>query len=121
MEMKPAKILLADDSALMHKLLRAVLPGVSVVDALDGWEALSRLGEHPDVDLMVVDVNMPRMDGVELVQRLKADGALASIRVLVMTTQCREHDAITCLRAGAAAYLRKPFQPREMLDIVERM
>jgi two-component system chemotaxis response regulator CheY len=119
--MKPEKILLADDSTLMHKLLRAVLPGVPMVDALDGWEALSRLTEHPDVDLMIVDINMPRMDGVELVQRLKAEGALARIPVVVMTTLGKEHDAVTCLRAGAAAYVRKPFQPREMLDIVERL
>jgi CheY-like chemotaxis protein len=119
--MKPTKILLADDSVLMHKLFRAVLPGVAVVDAMDGWEALSGLGEHPDVEMMVVDINMPRMNGVELVERLKADGVLARIPVVVMTTLGKEHDAITCLRAGAAAYVRKPFQPREMLDIVERL
>ncbi len=119
--MKPAKILLADDSSLMHKLFRAVLPGVPMVDALDGWEALSRLGENPDVDLMVVDIDMPRMGGVELVQRLKADGALSKIPVVVMTTTGKEHDAVTCLRAGAAAYVRKPFQAREMLAVVERL
>jgi CheY-like chemotaxis protein len=116
--MKPSKILLADDSQLMHKLLRAVLPGVPMVSALDGWEALSRLHDNPDVDLMVVDVDMPRMNGVELVARLKASDSLAGIPVVVMTTQGKELDAVACLRAGAAAYVRKPFQPREMLDLV---
>jgi two-component system chemotaxis response regulator CheY len=116
--MKPKKVLIADDSPLMHKLLQALLPGVAVVHAMDGREALSRLAEHPDVDLMIVDLTMPGMNGLELVDQLKLDGALARIPVVIMTTEGREQDALACLRAGAAGYVRKPFQHHEMLDLI---
>jgi|SRR5579864_1859467 CheY-like chemotaxis protein len=121
MERVPTKILIADDSALMHKLIAALLPGTALVHALDGMEALSRLAEHPDVSLMIVDLDMPRMNGVELVRRLEADGVLARVAVVVMTTEGKEQDAIACLRAGAAAYLRKPFQHDELVDLVARL
>jgi two-component system, chemotaxis family, chemotaxis protein CheY len=121
MERAPTKILIADDSALMHKLITALLPETALVHALDGTEALSRLEEHPDVSLMIVDLDMPRMNGLELVRRLAAAGVLARIPVVVMTTEGKEQDAIACLRAGAAAYLRKPFQHDELVDLVARL
>jgi CheY-like chemotaxis protein len=119
--MEPTKILIADDSLLIHRLIGALLPGASVVGALDGSEALSRLAEHPDVDLIVLDLNMPRMNGVEVVSQLRVDGVLARVPVVVMTTQGMEPSALTCLRAGARAYLRKPFQHRQILDLIERL
>jgi len=121
MERDPVKILIADDSALMHKLIAALLPGTALVHALDGTEALSRLAEHPDVDLMIVDLDMPRMNGLELVRRLAAAGVLARVPVVVMTTEGKEQDAVACLRAGAAAYLRKPFQHDELVDLVGQL
>jgi two-component system, chemotaxis family, chemotaxis protein CheY len=116
--MAPAKILIADDSALMHKLMKVLLPGTALVHAMDGQEALSRLEEHPDVSLMIVDLDMPTMNGLELVHRLEAAGVLARVPVVVMTTAGKEQDAVACLRAGAAAYLRKPFQHQELVDLV---
>ena len=116
--MGPAKILIADDSALMHKLIRALLPGTVLVDAMDGREALSRLEEHPDVSLMIVDLDMPRMNGLELIRHLETTGVLAKVPVVVMTTEGKEQDAVACLRAGAAAYLRKPFKHHELVDLV---
>jgi CheY-like chemotaxis protein len=121
MERPPTKILIADDSALMHKLIAALLPGTALVHAMDGTEALSRLAEHPDVSLMIVDLDMPRMNGLELVRRLETAGVLARVQVVVMTTEGKEQDAIACLRAGAAAYLRKPFQHDELVDLVARL
>ena len=121
MERAPTKILIADDSALMHKLVAALLPGTALVHALDGTEALSRLEEHADVGLMIVDLDMPRMSGLELVRRLATAGVLARVPVVVMTTEGKEQDAIACLRAGAAAYLRKPFQHAELVDLVARL
>ena len=121
MERDPVKVLIADDSALMHKLIAALLPGTALVHALDGTEALSRLAEHPDVDLMIVDLDMPRMNGLELVRRLAAAGVLARVPVVVMTTEGKEQDAVACLRAGAAAYLRKPFPHDELVDLVGQL
>jgi CheY-like chemotaxis protein len=118
---QPTKVLVVDDSTLMHKLLKALLPEASTVHALDGLEALSRIAEHPDVDLMIVDINMPRMNGLELIRRLKADGVLARIPVVIMSTEGKEQDTLLGLRAGAAAYVRKPFQPQGMLDVIARL
>jgi CheY-like chemotaxis protein len=121
-ERAPAKILIADDSALMHKLITALLPETALlVHALDGAEALARLAEHPDVGLMIVDLDMPRMNGLELVRRLEAAGVLARVPVVVMTTAGKEQDAVACLRAGAAAYLRKPFRHGELVDLVGQL
>jgi CheY-like chemotaxis protein len=100
--MEPAKVLIADDSPLLHKLLRMLLPRACVIGALDGLEALSRLAEHPDVDLILLDLNMPKMNGIELVDRLRARGLLSRIPTLVMTTAGSEAGAVACLRAGAA-------------------
>jgi len=119
--MQPSKVLIVDDSMLMHKLFRALLPKVSLVSAQDGMDALLRLAEHPDVDLIFLDINMPRMNGLELLRRLKAEAGLAKIPVVIVTTEGKEEDTVAGLRAGAAAYVRKPFQHKEILDIIARL
>jgi two-component system chemotaxis response regulator CheY len=119
--MKPSKVLIADDSLLMHKLLHALLPRSTVVHAMDGREALSRLEDHPDVELLIVDLTMPTMSGVELVENLAASGMLARVPVVIMTTEGKEQDALACLQAGAAGYVRKPFQSQQLLDLIERL
>jgi CheY-like chemotaxis protein len=119
--MQPSKVLVIDDSTLMHKLFGALLPKAAVVYALDGIEALSRLAEHPEVDLIILDINMPRMNGLEFLARVKADSALARIPVVIVSTEGKEEDTVAGLRAGAAAYIRKPFQHRELLELVRRL
>ncbi len=119
--MHPSKVLIVDDSMLMHKLFRALLPKVELVSAHDGVEALQRLAENPDVDLVFLDINMPRMNGLELLRQVKAEGSLAKIPVVIVTTEGKEEDTVTGLRAGAAAYVRKPFQHKEILDLIARL
>lgn len=119
--MQPRKVLVIDDSTLMHKLFGALLPKSNLVYALDGVDALARLAEHPDADLVILDINMPRMNGLEFLRQVKADGALASIPVVIVTTEGKEEDTLVGLRAGAAGYIRKPFQQRELLDLIARL
>ncbi|MGE5234667.1 MAG: response regulator [Acidobacteriota bacterium] len=119
--MQPSKVLIVDDSLLMHKLFKALMPKVSLVSAHDGMEALQRLAENPDVDLILLDINMPRMNGLELLRRIKAEGGLARIPVVIVTTEGKEEDTVAGLRAGAAAYVRKPFQHSEILGIIARL
>ena len=69
--MQPSKVLVIDDSTLMHKLFGALLPKANLIHALDGIEALSRLAEHPDADLVILDINMPRMNGLEFLRQVK--------------------------------------------------
>jgi two-component system chemotaxis response regulator CheY len=119
--MQPQKILVIDDSQLIHKLFAVIFPKTPLVHALDGREALSRLAEHPDIDLMFLDINMPAMNGLELLAQLKADAALAQIPVIIISTEGKEADTVRGLQAGAAAYVRKPFRNESILELARRV
>lgn len=113
------KVLIADDQALLRGGLRAMLeaePGIDVVgEAEDGAEAVElALRTHPDVVLM--DVRMPRLDGIEATQRLLAAGSRA--RVLVITTFDLDEYVFRALRAGASGFLLKATPPGALVSAV---
>jgi CheY-like chemotaxis protein len=113
-QVQPAKVLVVDDSDLMQRMYGVMLRGVPLLFARDGREALARLAEHADVDLVLLDINMPNMNGFELLAELAARGLLPGLPVIVVTTEGREQDAQRGLAAGAAAYLAKPFRGEEV-------
>lgn len=115
---KPTKVLVVDDSELMHRMYSLFLRGVSLVHARDGEEALERLGEHDDVDLMLLDINMPKKSGFEVLAALGERGVVPRLPVIVITTEGREEDAARGLAAGAAAYLTKPFQADQIRSAI---
>jgi two-component system chemotaxis response regulator CheY len=119
--MQPKKVLVIDDSKLVLRMFAVLLPKAQQVGALDGHEALERLAEHPDVDLIILDINMPRMNGLEFLRRVKADAVLAQIPVVIVSTEGKEEDTVRGLRAGAEAYVKKPFRQETILDIVARL
>jgi CheY-like chemotaxis protein len=119
--MQPRKALVIDDSIVIHKLFRLILGQTPLVFAADGLEALRRLAENPDVDLIFLDINMPKMNGLELLSRIKADAGLAAIPIVIISTEGKEHDVIRGLKAGAAAYVKKPFRNEDILNIVTRV
>lgn len=108
--MQPSKVLAVDDSALMHRMYELVLGGVPLLHARDGDEALAVLDANPDVDLLLLDINMPRMNGFEVLAALGERGLVPGLPVIVVTTEGREAEAARGLAAGAAAYLTKPFR-----------
>ena len=119
--MEPKKALVIDDSSLIHKMFKLLLPQTVLVDAFDGREALERIAEHPDVDLILLDINMPTMNGFELLERIKADTAFASIPVIIVSTEGKDEDTLRGLRAGATAYLRKPFRNEAVRELVRQV
>lgn len=119
--MQPRKVLVVDDSKLMHKMYEVMLRQYSLVYALDGREALDRLQEHPDIDLVLLDVNMPNMNGLEFLAQLRADGARADLPVIIISTEGRDEDTIRGLEAGATVYIKKPFHSEEILDVIARL
>jgi len=119
--MHPKKAFVIDDSSLIHKLFRLILPTTELVVAADGVEALSRLAEHPDADMIFLDINMPKMNGLELLARIKANAGLAAIPVIIISTEGKEHDVIRGLQSGAAAYIKKPFNNQELVNLTERL
>jgi two-component system chemotaxis response regulator CheY len=119
---QPRKVLVVDDSKLMHKMYEVMLRQYVLVYASDGRQALERLREHEDVDLVLLDINMPNMNGLEFLDQLRA-GASAGLdlSVIIISTEGRDEDTARGLQAGAAAYIRKPFHTEEILDVIARL
>jgi DNA-binding NarL/FixJ family response regulator len=118
---RPISVLLADDQALVRAGFRALLDAEEGIDvageAADGEEALALArAESPDIVLM--DVRMPRMDGLEATALITADPALAGTRVIVLTTFELDEYVFGALRAGASGFLLKDLQPADLLSAV---
>ncbi|MGE3957487.1 MAG: response regulator [Vicinamibacterales bacterium] len=107
------KALIVDDSLAMRLILRQMLTGLGseVAEAGHGREALAYLQAHPDTDIALVDWNMPEMNGLELVQAVRGDGRLVSVRLMMVTTQTEMAHVQRALEAGADEYVMKPFSP----------
>jgi two-component system chemotaxis response regulator CheY len=119
--MEATKILVIDDSKLIHKMFEVMLRPHNLVHAYDGQEGLHRLAENADVGLILLDVNMPRMNGLEFLGEVKGNADLAEIPVVVISTEGREEDTERAMEAGAAEYIKKPFQSESVLNVVQRL
>ena len=115
-----AKILLAEDEKQIGDMVAFKLTnsGHQVVRARDGEEALTlAAAERPD--LIILDVMMPVLRGIEVLRRLKADPDLQSTPVIMLTAKGRERDVLAGLAAGAADYIVKPFSLKELTARIE--
>jgi DNA-binding response OmpR family regulator len=114
------RVLVVDDDPQVVRLLRVnlELEGYDVVSASDGNEALAAVASE-DPDLVVCDVMMPGMDGVEVVRRLRADNV--TLPVVMLSAKAMRSDMRAGLDAGANEYVTKPFDPTELIDVVDRL
>ena len=119
--MQPRKVLVVDDSKLMHKMYEVMLRQYPLVYASDGRQALDRLQDHADIDLVLLDINMPNMNGLEFLAELRAKPERADLPVIIISTEGREEDTARGLEAGATAYIKKPFHSEEILDVISRL
>lgn len=110
---RPTLVLVADDDPLIRLLAQTVLEadGMESLEAEDGIEALRRIEERRDVDVVVLDLDMPRLDGHGVLARLKRDVRTAGLPVIVLTASTHPEDEARVLRQGAADYIRKPIDP----------
>jgi DNA-binding response OmpR family regulator len=108
-------ILAADDDPDIRELVafRLERSGYTVLQAADGEEALALALEHTP-DLAVLDVMMPKIDGFELVRRLRAEDATKRMPIIMLTARAQDSDVEEGFDAGADDYLRKPFSPQEL-------
>jgi CheY-like chemotaxis protein len=106
------RVLVVDDERLNRTVLRAALAkqGHDVVEAVDGREALDRLAEAP-IDVVLLDIMMPVMDGYATLAAIKADPELARIPVIIISGVDDVASVVRCIEMGATDYLPKPFQP----------
>ena len=119
--MQPRKILVVDDSKLMHKMYEVMLRQYPLVYALDGRQALDRLQEHADIDLVLLDINMPNMNGLEFLAQVRNDGGHRDLAVIIISTEGREEDTQRGLEAGASAYIKKPFHSEDILEKISQL
>jgi two-component system, chemotaxis family, sensor kinase CheA len=120
----PAQILVVDDQFTVREIQRSILEaaGYRVVTARDGREAWDLLTNGEHVGLVVTDLEMPEMDGLELVRAIRGDPQRSSLPVVVVTSRGGEDDERKGLEAGADAYIAKErFDQRALLDTVERL
>ncbi|MDP9793092.1 DNA-binding NarL/FixJ family response regulator [Catenuloplanes nepalensis] len=115
------RVVLADDQALIRAGFRMIIeaePGLDVVgEAADGAEAVE-LCHRGRADVVLMDIRMPRMDGIEATRRIGADARLAGVRVLVLTTFDDDDNVIHALQAGASGFLGKNVAPADLINAV---
>ena len=116
----PDKVLVLEDSPMMCSLYRMVLgrTGAELHFAVDGIEGLDLAAQEPAIGLFVVDVNLPRLDGIEFIRRLRGELGMLEAPVLVVSTECSDGDRERAVEAGADGYLCKPWQPEQLMDAI---
>ena len=117
-----ATIMTVDDSPSMRMLLQAALAdlGFAVVQADDGMQALDVIGDaHPDV--LITDINMPRLDGFGLIERLRRETRWRSLPILVLTTESSDEKKARARAAGATGWIVKPFHPDKLAAAIRRV
>ncbi|GAB4425004.1 MAG: response regulator [Chloroflexi bacterium OHK40] len=117
-----ATILIVDDYAPNHRLMSFVLEqsGYAVVSALDGLHALDCLATIP-IDVIVTDLTMPRLDGIGLAERVRADARFCSVPIIVVTASGKETDAVKAAGVGVDAFLTKPVDSEDLARAVAQL
>ncbi len=111
------KVLSVDDSGVMRRIIGRTVDvlGYGFLEAGNGLEGLAVLAQHhADIALIILDVNMPEMDGFEFLERIKANPDFKSIPVMMLTTESERGKIIQAIKAGAVNYICKPFTPEDL-------
>ena len=117
------RVLVVDDSATMRRMIMASLRGLSDLSfdqAVSGLEAIERVTLAP-VDLIVLDLNMPDVHGLEVLRFIRAHESLRGVPVIVLTTRSDDDSRNAALASGATLYMTKPFTPEMLAPEVERL
>jgi two-component system, chemotaxis family, sensor kinase CheA len=120
----PPKILIVEDSFTVRELQRSILEaaGYPVVTARDGREGLDQIAAHPDVAMVLTDLEMPEINGLELTRAIRADPAHSALPVVIVTSRSADEDRRRGIEAGADAYMAKQsFDQQTLLATVQRL
>ncbi len=118
--MAPKRILIVDDSESVRSLVSQALrqAGFEVVEAVDGTDALDKIAGG--FDMVITDVNMPNVDGLQLLSLLRRRPDTHFIPILLLTTECLRERRQEALAAGATGWIVKPFEPGSLVALVRR-
>ena len=114
------RVMTVDDSATVRQVLQMTLEGAGyeVLQAVDGVDALRKLAKE-SVDMLVTDLNMPNMDGLELIKKVRAEGQYRFTPIVMLTTESSEEKKKAGREAGASGWIVKPFKPEQLLKVVK--
>ena len=118
------KILIVDDSQLIHSMYRLVLnryKNCKIVDAMNGLEALDVLSRENDFNIILLDINMPVMNGLQFMEKIKNENIYKHIPIIVISTEGKEDDTLRALQLGATGYVVKPFKPHMLYELIEKI
>jgi two-component system chemotaxis response regulator CheY len=116
-------ILTVDDSATVRQMVSFTLKsaGYEVMEAKDGQDALTRLNAPVSLSMVLTDLNMPVMDGIALIQRLRVHPTHKYVPIVVLTTESEQAKKQAARSAGATAWIVKPFRPEQLLAVVKKV
>ena len=116
------KLLVVDDSSTMRRIIKNTLQRLGFDDVLEaehGVEAWQIMERTPDISVLITDWNMPEMNGLDLVRKVRADGRYDSMPIIMVTTEGGKAEVITALKAGVNNYIVKPFTPQVLKEKLE--
>lgn len=113
------KLLVVDDSSTMRRIIKNTLARLNYKDIVEGEhgaEAWEYLDKNADIDMLITDWNMPEMNGLELVKKVRADERFQDMPIIMVTTEGGKTEVITALKAGVNNYIVKPFTPQVLKE-----
>jgi two-component system chemotaxis response regulator CheY len=115
------KILIADDSTSMRQMIEFTLSdaGYTVVQSIDGEDAFSKF--TADVNLVITDLNMPKMNGIDLIKKIRGGTVNKFLPIIMLTTESEQTKKDEGKKAGATAWIVKPFTPENLLDTIKKV
>ncbi|GAB6058201.1 response regulator [Desulfonatronum parangueonense] len=115
------RIMTVDDSSSVRQMVGFTLKdaGYEVIEAVDGKDALSKLSGT--VDMIITDLNMPNMDGIELIRQVRALPAYKFVPIVMLTTESQAEKKQVGKDAGATGWIVKPFKPEQLLAVVKKV
>jgi two-component system chemotaxis response regulator CheY len=117
------KVLIVDDSRTIRQQVTFTLTkgGYEVVEAEDGLDGINKLKANPDVAMIISDVNMPNMNGLEMVETINGDAGIAHPPIVMLTTEGAGDLVERAKKAGAKGWLVKPFKPDQLVAVVSKL
>jgi len=117
------KVLLVDDSALIHQMYKMALTRYkcALIPAKNGQAGLDELAKCTDIDLVLLDINMPVMGGLEFLKNVRELGTYDHIPIVIVSTEGHEEDTARGLALGAKGYVTKPIQTRDLHAVIDRL
>ncbi len=115
-------IMTVDDSTSVRQMVAFTLKnaGYDVIEATDGKDALAKV-DGVDVNMVLTDLNMPNMDGIELIRNLRTNPSLRFIPIVMLTTESQDSKKQEGRKAGATGWIVKPFRPEQLIAVVKKV